>query len=113
MKKHFGAEVPLKFIERRADVRVHLDFWRRMPASRTPRRKPLDLADRQPPPGGPLGVAHSKLPIRHGQEATTVARRQLPFFNPILNLWLQLQKANGVRHSRAVLAGSRRDSLLS
>ena len=46
MKKHFGAEVPLKLIQGRADVRVHLDFWRRMPASRAPRGKALDLADR-------------------------------------------------------------------
>ena len=31
---------------------------------------------------------------------------QLCFFDPVLNRWLELQEANGIRHGRAILTGA-------
>ena len=45
VKKHFRAEVPLKLIQCRPDVRVQVNFCRRVPAARPPRCQSFDLTN--------------------------------------------------------------------
>src|SRR5271165_1837691 len=89
-QQNLGAQLPLQFFERRANVRVRMYFARSAAAvARAARRQAFDLPYGQAAACGALSVAHAQLRVRDRQQRAAVTSAELSLFNPVLNRWFQ------------------------
>src|SRR2546429_4620502 len=75
----------------------------------TSRRQLFNLTDRQSSSRGAVRVAHAQLLLGNREQRTAVSGRELPFFDPLLDLLVELEQTNRVRHRSAVFPGPLRD----
>ena len=59
-----------------------------------------------------MRVAHAQLLLGNREQRTAVSGRELPFFDPLLDLLVELEQTNRVRHRSAVFPGPLRDGIL-
>ena len=59
-----------------------------------------------------MRVAHAQLLLGNREQSTAVSRRELPFFDPLLDLLVEFEQPNGVRDRRPVLPGPLGDGVL-
>src|SRR5207244_3054466 len=107
-------QVPLQLLKRVLDVRVQVRrSWRMGLLSLcTSRRQLFNLTDRQSSSRGAVRVAHAQLLLGNREQRTAVSGRELPFFDPLLDLLVELEQTNRVRHRSAVFPGPLRDGIL-
>src|SRR5215467_722490 len=109
------AQVTLQLFERGANVWIQVPRRGRLLRAFSlgaARGEFFDLADRQCSPRGAVRVTHAKLLFRHRQQSSAMTCRQLPFFDPLLNLLLEFEQANRIGYRGAIFSSSFGDRFL-